>query len=93
MVFVMHIGWAFSELLVALSDHTVTQNVRSIHVAQLVVDLCWKLLLSMQKSDNCLNLTVGRKQYQCSLQWSGWHIGNMLANGPKGRWFKSSSHH
>ena len=65
-VFPVHIGLAFSELPSPSSDHTVTHNVGSIHVAQLTVDLCWKLLLSLQKSDNCKNLAVGRRQYQCS---------------------------
>ena len=38
------------------------------------VDLYWRLLLSMQKSDNCTNLAVGRGQYQCS------HFVLMLCN-------------
>ena len=46
-VFIMHVGSVFSELPAPLSNHTV----RSIHMAQLVVDLCWRLFLSVQKSD------------------------------------------
>ena len=57
-IFVVHIGSAFSELTAPLSDHTVA-HVGSIHVAQLAVDLFWRLLLSVQKSDNCKNLAVG----------------------------------
>ena len=65
MVFFLHIGSAFSELPIPLSDHIVAHNFGSMHVAQLAVDFCWRLLLSMQKSDNCTNLAVGRRQYQC----------------------------
>ena len=65
MVFFVHIGLAFSELPAPSSDHTVTHNVGLIHVAQLAVELCWRLLLSVQKSDNYTNLAVGRRQYQC----------------------------
>ena len=65
-VFVVHIGSAFGELPTPSSDHTVAHNVRSMHVAQLEVDLCWRLLLSVQKSDNCTNLSVGGRQYRCS---------------------------
>ena len=61
-----HVGLAFSELPAPSSDHTLAHNVRSIHMAQLVMDLCWRLILSMQKSDNCTNLAVGGRLYQCS---------------------------
>ena len=63
MVFVVHIGSVFSEFPAPSSDY----NVRSIHVAQLVVNLCWRLILNVQKSDNCKNLAVGGRQYQCSI--------------------------
>ena len=61
-VFVVHIGSAFSQLPAPSSDHTVT------HMSGPYMwhNLCWRFLLSMQKSDNCTNLTVGRRQYQCS---------------------------
>ena len=49
--FVVHIGSAFTEFPTSSSDHTVAYNVGSIHVAQLVVELCWRLLLSVQKCD------------------------------------------
>ena len=47
------------------SDHTVAHKVGSIYVAQLAVDLCWRLPLSVQISDNCTNLTVDGRYYQC----------------------------
>ena len=34
----------------------------TIHVAQLAVDFCLRLLLSVQKSDNCTNLAVGGRR-------------------------------
>ena len=61
MVFFVHIGPAISEWLAPSSDHTVAHDVGSVHMAQLAVDLCLILLLSMQKSDNCRTLTVCRK--------------------------------
>ena len=61
-----YIGLAFNELPIPLSDYTVAHNVGSIHVAQLAVDLGWRFLLSMQKSDKCTNLAVGGRQYQYS---------------------------
>ena len=66
MVFIVHFGLAFIELPTPSYDHTVTHNVGFIHMAQLAVDLCWRLLMSVQKSDNCMSLTVGGRQYQCS---------------------------
>ena len=57
---------AFSDFPAPSSDHTVHHNILSMQVAQLAVDLCWNLLLSVQKSDNRTNLAVGGWQYQCS---------------------------
>ena len=45
-VFIVYSSSAFSELPSPSSDHTVAHNVGSIHMAQLVVDLYWRLLLS-----------------------------------------------
>ena len=65
-VFVVHNNSAFSDLPVPSSDHTIAHNVGFIQVAQWAVDLCWRLFLSVQKSDNRTNLAVGVRQYQCS---------------------------
>ena len=61
-IFGVHISSAFSEFPAPLSDHTDAHNVGFIHVTQLAVD--WKLLLSVQKSDNGTILAVGGKWYQ-----------------------------
>ena len=66
MVYVVHFTTAFSELPAPSSDHTVAHNVVSMHVAQLAVNLSWRLLLSVQKSDNCTNIAAGGRQYQFS---------------------------
>ena len=44
---------------IVLTILSVVHNVGSIHVAQLAVNLCLRLLLSIQKSDNLTKLAVG----------------------------------
>ena len=51
------------------------------------------LLGTIFKLRNGIN-AVGEFQYNTILKirdWSGWHIGNMFAKGPKGRGFKPRS--
>ena len=60
MLFVVHIGSDFSQLPTPLSDHTAAHS--AVYMAQLTVDLWWRLNLSVKKSDNHTNLTVGKRQ-------------------------------